>query len=84
MKTYPDLDTMHENFRMNLNNLIYLKNLTIAELAKQCQVSVRLIYNYTSKTQRLNCIIPNSVFLLKVADFFQVNPYDLLLKKMRF
>ena len=24
MKIYPDLDIMHENFRMNLNNLILL------------------------------------------------------------
>ena len=81
-KIYPDDETIHNTLRMNIRDLAFKTNKEYQQIALDCGISYRTFCNYVNKTSSYRCAIPNALFVIKLADYFNVNPRDLLLKRV--
>lgn len=68
------------NFRRNLSDLCFIKNITLKKLAEDTNISYRTLNNYT----RNNFSLPNVVVALKIAEFFDVSVECLFKKKIEY
>lgn len=68
------------NFKRNLLDLCFIKNITLKKLAEGTNISYRTLNNYT----RNNFSLPNVVVALKIAEFFGVSVECLFIKKIEY
>lgn len=81
-KTYPDDETIHKNFRLNIMDLCYLNNINFKQLSERSGVKYDTIHNYTVNFKKFKGYVPNALTVIKIADYFDVSVHDILFTRV--